>query len=81
MGLPSGLEGRCPRISGHSEASCTPYEVGNHTRIRPACGRVTLGRLSPSRAAIWVQPIFTRPPGSLREAHLARLAAQRPAVV
>jgi hypothetical protein len=27
------LEGRRPRTSGHSEASCTPYGVGNHTRV------------------------------------------------
>lgn len=37
-----GLEGRCPRISGHSEAVCTPYAVGNHARVRPACGRAAV---------------------------------------
>jgi hypothetical protein len=40
VGSDTVLEGRCPRSSGHSEASCTPYVVGNHTRIRPACGSV-----------------------------------------
>ncbi|GGZ39638.1 hypothetical protein GCM10010344_00010 [Streptomyces bluensis] len=30
------LEGRRPRSSGHSEASCMSYGVGNHTRDRPA---------------------------------------------
>lgn len=40
VGSGTVLEGRRPRISGHSQASCTPYELGNHTRIRPARGRV-----------------------------------------
>jgi hypothetical protein len=31
---------RRPRISDHSEASCTPYGVGNHALVRPACGKV-----------------------------------------
>lgn len=39
VGSDTVLEGRRPRTLGYSEASCTPYEDGNHTRVRPACGR------------------------------------------
>jgi hypothetical protein len=50
VGSDTVLEGRRPRIAGHSEASCTPYRVGNQTRTRPACGRVMRSTSPSSRS-------------------------------
>ncbi|GAA3917453.1 hypothetical protein GCM10023084_80480 [Streptomyces lacrimifluminis] len=70
VGSDTVLESRRPRISGHSEASCTPYAVGNHTRVRPARGRVmrstspsTRSRVSRHGSARYAQR--GRSPGAL----------------